>query len=200
MNKAYKVVYNESTGTYVAVSELETSKGKATSISNTTTQVSVNTPKSLTGRFVLGKLVLSLLGLSTLFAMPLAHASWINGSTGGGTSGGTGTAYGTASGDGIAIGAGTGVNKATASGGNAIAIGSSAIANAQYAVAIGRVSIASGENSTALGNNSKATGTSAVAVGSSSIASGVEHWLWVMMPKQREIMRLQWVRVIMTVN
>ena len=65
MNKAYKVVYNESTGTYVAVSELETSKGKATSISNTTTQVSVNTPKSLTGRFALGKLVLSLLGLSS---------------------------------------------------------------------------------------------------------------------------------------
>ena len=51
MNKAYKVVYNESTGTYVAVSELETSKGKATSISNNTTEVSVNTPKSLTGRF-----------------------------------------------------------------------------------------------------------------------------------------------------
>ena len=79
MNKAYKVVYNESTGTYVAVSELETSKGKATSISNTTTQVSVNTPKSLTGRFVLGKLVLSLLGLSALFAMPLAHASYTAG-------------------------------------------------------------------------------------------------------------------------
>lgn len=47
MNKAYKVVYNESTGTYVAVSELETSKGKATSISNNTTEVSVNTPKAL---------------------------------------------------------------------------------------------------------------------------------------------------------
>ena len=31
MNKAYKVVYNESTGTYVAVSELETSQGKSIS-------------------------------------------------------------------------------------------------------------------------------------------------------------------------
>ena len=30
MNKAYKVIYNETTGTYVAVSELETSHGKAT--------------------------------------------------------------------------------------------------------------------------------------------------------------------------
>ena len=30
MNKAYKVIYNETTGTYVAVSELETSLGKAT--------------------------------------------------------------------------------------------------------------------------------------------------------------------------
>ena len=167
MNKAYKVVYNESTGTYVAVSELETSKGKATSISDNTTEVQVSTSKSLTGRLDMCKLMVSVLGLSTLFAMPLAHASWVSGSTN------TGTAYGTVSSDGIAIGAGSAaVNKATASGGNAIAIGSSAIANAQYAVAIGRVSIASGENSTALGNNSKATGTSAVAVGSSSIASG----------------------------
>ena len=46
MNKAYKVVYNESTGTYVAVSELETSKGKATSISNNTTRMRT-TPKGL---------------------------------------------------------------------------------------------------------------------------------------------------------
>ena len=136
MNKAYKVVYNESTGTYVAVSELETSKGKATSISNNTTEVSVNTPKSLTGRFVLGKLALSLLGLSTLFAMPLAHASY---TAGGGVLQGTVL---TRANNAIAIGSdgstGSGSAATVAAGANgAIAIGGGASASAADTVAIG---------------------------------------------------------------
>ena len=142
MNKAYKVIYNESTSTYVAVSELETSKGKATSISDNSTVVQAETSKSLTGRFMLGKLALSVLGLSTLFAMPLAHASWVNNSGGGtGSTGAINTTgnFGTASATGIAIGSGNAASggQASASGENAIAIGAGSKSGALNTIAIG---------------------------------------------------------------
>ena len=101
MNKAYKVVYNESTGTYVAVSEIETSKGK--SIQSQVDSVHAAPNKRPVKRLLtFTQFSLTLLGVFTSLAMPMAHASWVsgNGSTGS-------TAYGAASSTGIAIGSGS---------------------------------------------------------------------------------------------
>ena len=77
MNKAYKVIYNETTGTYVAVSELETSHGKATQSIKTSTFTKLHALGSIK-RLDFNKFTLASLGIFTAFAMPMAHASWVN--------------------------------------------------------------------------------------------------------------------------
>ena len=78
MNKAYKVVFNETTGTYVAVAEIVSAHGK-TSSSHPNSTVLAQAPQSVTGRFM-GKMMMAVLGLTTALAMPLAHASYTAGS------------------------------------------------------------------------------------------------------------------------
>ena len=136
MNKAYKVVFNETTGTYVAVAEIVSARGKASSTQENTI-ATTTVPQSVTGRFM-GKVIMALLGLTTALAMPLAHASWING---GSNNNGTNTGqspYAATSNSGIGIGSDTSVaGKAYAMGTNAVAIGSAAAANSANGVAIG---------------------------------------------------------------
>ena len=139
MNKAYKVVYNESTGTYVAVSEIETSKGK--SIQSQVDSVHAAPNKRPVKRLLtFTQFSLTLLGVFTSLAMPMAHASWFAGANGTG-----GAAYGSGSSTSIAIGSGTtAATKADAAGTNSIAIGSAAntTTTATNAISIGSQSTA----------------------------------------------------------
>ena len=113
MNKAYKVVFNEITGTYVAVAEIVSARGKASSAQENTTSITA-VPASVTGRFM-GKVMMALLGLTTALAMPLAHASWSNNGNGGGSS--PSNAFASTSSTGIGIGSDTtAAGKASAGG------------------------------------------------------------------------------------
>ena len=190
MNKAYKVVFNETTGTYVAVAEIVSARGKASSTQENTTTITT-VPQSVTGRFM-GKVIMALLGLTTALAMPLAHASWINAANGGGAN--PSNSYGTASSTGIALGSDTtAATRATASGTNSIAVGSGAVASSRESIVLGkgasvtnlptrddeynRGSIAIGSGATAnSGSNGFYNGDlaySAIAIGAGSKASGL---------------------------
>ena len=132
MNKAYKVVFNETTGTYVAVAEIVSARGKASSTQENTTTITA-VPQSVTGRFM-GKVIMALLGLTTALAMPLAHASYV---AGGGT-------VGTNNNNTIAIGSftsgngnGTGSAATVSSGFGGVAIGGGANVYGNYAIALG---------------------------------------------------------------
>ncbi|UOO88581.1 ESPR domain-containing protein [Vitreoscilla massiliensis] len=78
MNKAYKVVYNESTGTYVAVSEIETSQGKSVQ-SQVSCVPQAEAKRPIRKIHAFSKLTLTLLGVFTSLAMPFAHASYAAG-------------------------------------------------------------------------------------------------------------------------
>ena len=144
MNKAYKVIYNETTGTYVAVSELETSHGKATQSIKTSTFTKLYALGSIK-RLDFNKFTLASLGIFTAFAMPMAHASWVNQDT-------AGIAYGQATGTGsIAIGSDSTTGKAVANGNDTVAIGTAAKAEGANAIAVGKYSHALGGNGIALG-------------------------------------------------
>ena len=77
MNKAYKVVYNESTGTYVAVSELETSQGKSiSSVENTSGDI-----KLKSGMFPFAKnakVIAFSLFLASILPLQLAEANVVS--------------------------------------------------------------------------------------------------------------------------
>ncbi len=168
MNKAYKVVFNETTGTYVAVAEIVSARGKASSTQENTTTITA-VPQSVTGRFM-GKVIMALLGLTTALAMPLAHASYV---AGGGT-------VGTNNNNTIAIGSiGTGNSGTTqgsaatvTSGFGGVAIGGGANVYGNYAIALGASSKALYENAIAIGYNNTASGQSSVTIGSGSAATG----------------------------
>ena len=159
MNKAYKVVFNETTGTYVAVAEIVSARGKASSTQENTTTITT-VPQSVTGRFM-GKIIMALLGLTTALAMPLAHASY---TAGGGTVSGSNNNGSIAIGSvGNAAGGGSGGTAATAgSSVNSVAIGSGATTDQSYGYSV------------AIGNNSKVGGGptdgDGVAVGSNTEA------------------------------
>ena len=117
MNKAYKVVYNETTGTYVAVAEIATSHTKSDA---TVVTVSSENKTMHGGGFRLKKLTqthlsVAALGVFTLFALPTAHASWVNSATGGHNGAAASGDYGVVGNDtAIAIGADDGNGLATA--------------------------------------------------------------------------------------
>ena len=177
MNKAYKVIYNETTGTYVAVSELETSHGKATQSIKTSRFTKLHGLGSIK-RLDFNKFTLASLGIFTAFAMPMAHASWVNDPNFASTSGNNAIAIGSSS-----------SSKATADGNDAIAIGSGAKVTGENGVAIGskteadRYSYALGYEAQAIGNGassiaigyqaqafSEPGGNTAIAIGSNALA------------------------------
>ncbi|NHC05021.1 hypothetical protein G9F31_14875, partial [Acinetobacter sp. 187] len=154
MNKIYKVIWNATLGTWVAVSELAKGKTKSSKVKAIVGTVSI--------------------GLMVTFSAD-AGAAWISGSAN------TGTAYGTASATGVALGSSTS-NKAAASGENSIALGNNSNAVGNNAISLGGVSTdgttisfgALGESyngsvvarySTSLGSTNKVVSGSSVAIG-----------------------------------
>lgn len=178
MNKAYKVVYNESTGTYVAIAEIEKSRGK-TSVSHVD---GVKRTAAVWGHQTrLTKISMGLFGLFVSLVMPMAQASWVGGTVSDQSGTGNTGAYGYANPSyGIALGAGTAATeKAYAGGLGSTAIGVNARANAEGASAYGRranafgtSSVAVGDGSLAVASNSTAVGTNTQALTANSVAIG----------------------------
>ena len=112
MNKAYKVIYNETTGTYVAVAEIATSHTKSDATIVTTAPNPQHTgPTGLRlKKMALSHLSVAALGVFTMMAMPAAHASWVNNANGGHGGAAANGDYGVISNgsNSIAIGSGTG--------------------------------------------------------------------------------------------
>ena len=166
MNKAYKVIYNETTSTYVAVAEIATSHTK----SDVTIVTSANNTKhtGLSGlhlnKIALSHLSVAALGVFTMMSMPAAHASWVNNGPGG-------AAYGVNNGNNsIAIGSDSG-QQAITNGTDAIAVGSNAKTLGGNSIAIGKDAEAQAW-SYAIGTGAKAhgNGASAIAIGDRAFA------------------------------
>ncbi|CDY74556.1 surface protein [Caballeronia glathei] len=174
MNKTYKSVWNETTGTWVAVSELENGRSKS---KRARTAIS----KAILAQVAAGGL--SLAGASAAMAGPIVE----------GTATGTNaTAIGSESladvADGVAIGTGASANADT--GANASKTGAVAIGNAAEAYGSGTavgtgasagsdsLAIGSGSSaslkSIAIGANARSFNTSAVALGESASAGAAK--------------------------
>ncbi|WP_085815719.1 ESPR-type extended signal peptide-containing protein, partial [Kingella negevensis] len=175
MNHTYKVVYNESTNTYVAVAEFEPSKGKSKSLK---------------------KAIAAAVALAAAQLVPLtAQAAVSIGSTSGNsitpakvTDNGNAVAvgheasaigtdvavgpYATATGtDNIAIGNHSKAS-ATREGYGIIAIGNQSNGSASETIAIGQWACATASQAVALGAKTQATGEQSVALGGNAISSG----------------------------
>ncbi|WP_301952078.1 ESPR-type extended signal peptide-containing protein, partial [Burkholderia sp. S171] len=186
MNKSYKSVWNESTGSWVAVSELATGRSKS---KRAKTAIS----KAILTQIAIGGM--SLAGASVAMADPMTPGT-VN--VAGGVAIGTdsevdvdpanasktgGVAIGDSSyaiGSGVAVGQNSsassdslafGANAAAGNGGTAI--GANSAAYNTGAVALGQGASAGGANSLALGTNSVATGSGSVALGLGSVATDV---------------------------
>ncbi|MDK4625408.1 ESPR-type extended signal peptide-containing protein, partial [Kingella kingae] len=153
MNHTYRVVYNESTNTYVAVAEFEPSKGKSKSSK---------------------KAVAVAVALAAAQLVPLtAQAAVSIGSASGTSINRDSTA--TAEGNGVAVGSGASVTGI----GNAVAVGSGASATGTD-VAVGPNATATGADNIAIGNNSKASSADStlnygiIAIGNQSNGSASE--------------------------
>ena len=141
MNKAYKVIYNETTGTYVAVAEIATSHTKSDATIVTTAPNPQHTgPTGLRlKKMALSHLSVAALGVFTMMAMPAAHASWVNNATGGTQGPGSATDFGSATGtSSIAVGSDSSAGNATAAGNYSLAMGYGAKSGSVNSVAIGR--------------------------------------------------------------
>ncbi|WP_199721016.1 ESPR-type extended signal peptide-containing protein, partial [Neisseria chenwenguii] len=145
MNKNFRTIWNDSLGAWVAVSEIETAKGKRAQ-SECTDGTTVSDGLSATKKFIY-----SILAASLLTVGGQAFAAAINDGNGN-----------------YSIAISPAGSRATANGEDTIAIGHNAStgspANAQ-SVAIGAQANASGDQSVALGGNAQATGNSSIAVG-----------------------------------
>ncbi|WP_327858194.1 YadA-like family protein [Acinetobacter guillouiae] len=145
MNKVYKIVWNESLGTWCAISEVSKTRGKRSSAKTTVAGV--------------------LLGISALTMSSMAgaadHYVSIND---GGTQGGNYNNDGATGLNAIAVGVG-----AKAAGENAIAIGNVS-ADAINSIAIGNNNSLSNSasSSTAIGHNNNVTGNDALALGANN--------------------------------
>lgn len=194
MNKIYRIIYNEITGTYNAVAETAKAKGK-------------NSSKTI-----------GLIGVALLSASSITQANWVNSdpndptikygiangtaqiAIGSGNTAATqanvsqtasdgiaiGSAASTKGGQGISLGkdsqAGSasneinniaiGTNSKALVGNNSTAVGSSAVAQGENVTSLGASASATGRNSTALGTTSSAIGSEATSIGSSSNAIG----------------------------
>ena len=145
MNKVYKIVWNESLGTWCAISEVSKTRGKRSSVKTT-----------VAGALV----VVSALTMSSMAAAADHYVS-IND---GGTQGGNYNNDGATGLNAIAVGVG-----AKAAGENAIAIGNVS-ADAINSIAIGNNNSLSNtaSSSTAIGHNNNVTGNEAIALGANN--------------------------------
>ena len=138
MNKSYKTVWNETTGTYVAVPEMAKSRGKASK----------------------SKKVLAIAIVATGVGFALDAQA---GALDGGSIGGANTNPGT-----IAYGSGATASSNTTPNGASTAVGANSSATGNYSTAYGSLAAALGDGSTALGVNASAIAQSSVAIGAGS--------------------------------
>ncbi|MGX3014251.1 ESPR-type extended signal peptide-containing protein [Ursidibacter sp. B-7004-1] len=166
MNKVFKVIWNYSTQSWVAVSEL--AKGHTKSSSTNTNNISeVNLDYPNTGKAASATVIGAALAVTVLTSAwsPTAYAgASINQGDGAKATGQDSIAIGTnanSSGtNATAIGNGALANKA-----DTIAFGSGAGARGDSAVSVGKGSSANATNSTAIGVSAKATGNNSTAIG-----------------------------------
>ena len=144
MNKNYRSIYNEVTGTWVAVSEAAKSNGKKTK----------NTQQAL------GLVAAGITSAVALLAPSTAVASYTAGN-------------GTVAVSGIAISDSSMGAPAKAVGVDTIAVGTVAVATGDYSIALGRNAAATGNQAIAIGLNTTAGPTSqAIGVGASALGTG----------------------------
>ncbi|MDK4530836.1 ESPR-type extended signal peptide-containing protein, partial [Kingella kingae] len=190
MNHTYRVVYNESTNTYVAVAEFEPSKGKSKSSKKAiaaaialaaaqlvplTAQAAVSIG-SASGKSITAEAATATENGVAVGAQAKANYSAVavgSGASAIGTDvavGSNATATGT---DNIAIG-----NNSKASSTDStlnygiIAIGNQSNGSASEVVAIGQLACATASQAVALGSQTKATGDQSVAIGGNTVSSG----------------------------
>ena len=197
MNKSYRSIWNEALGAWVAVSEIETSRGKP---SGSLLGRSVRRIVALPG-FSLNALMLALAALGWAGQAQAADAYCMGATTQTYTAAGDQVVCGegaSATGaGGIAIGASTtfsGLTYASASStgagsialggaanvasgtvdpvGAAAAVGFASFANGAQAVALGTRARAEVTQSIAIGNDTRATGTGSVSIGGDDTGSG----------------------------
>jgi len=167
MNKSYKSVLNESTGTWVAAAETAKGRGKASKSRKVVLAAMLaagmaGTINAKAGAVDGGTAT----GTNGAIAVGNSSVASGSGSIAMGDAGSTGTAVAVASGtDAMALG-----NGSTASALDATAIGVSAMAKGSLASAFGASSYASGANSVAFGASSYASGSNSVAVGPTATA------------------------------
>ncbi len=166
MNKIYKVIWSKVTQSFVVVSELASSQGKAKS--------SVVNQQSKLSSLLSICFQLSALAIPLFSTIQTASAVVAISSTSGSTiSNSTATTKGTRN-DSIAIG-----NNSNANGSGTIAIGVNSSAktteindSSQGAVAIGAYSVADGNQSVALGDAAQALGAQSSAIGNNAYSTG----------------------------
>jgi len=149
MNKSYKTVWNETTGTYVAAPEVAKSRGKASK-----------------SKKILAAAMLILGAGASLDAMASGNGTQIGGCANTDNSGGTPSSS-------IAIDGASSVYCANATGTSSVAIGASATAGGAGTGTDISGSGAGNWDQTAFGVRTSATARSATAVGSDAAASGV---------------------------
>ena len=162
MNKVYKVIWNATLGTWVAVSELAKGKTKSSKVTG-----------------IVGATTVALMVTFSSGAM----AAWTNGSGGGAgnTTGGFTTGTSTS---GIAIGSEAGVSRASASGANSVAIGTNANATGTSNISLGTNAFSgsvvspvadadalgvAGGGQIAIGSNSKTDTVGSIAIGANAV-------------------------------
>lgn len=158
MNKIFKIVWNYSTQTWVAISELGSRRGKIKSESICIPKIAKTVATAITATITLGL-------CSSVLAAELHFFDVETGQTGPGTN------YlndGAKGGDSLAVGIRT-----IAESKQSVAIGSEVKASGEQALAIGNNVETSGLGATSIGNNSKALAEGAQSFGQSSKASGL---------------------------
>ncbi|MDG2964986.1 ESPR-type extended signal peptide-containing protein, partial [Bisgaard Taxon 10/6] len=167
MNHIYKVIWNKTTQSLVVVSELAASRSKTKSSKRRAKKITQETIELFTktvGTLTLGSAVLSsapvvlAVGAAAIFKPSQAEA-YVNNAS-----------YATASNYSVAIGANTSANyRASAMGGESVAIGGRANSSGFQTLAIGTNTTASGDQSITIGSDVKATGYSSIAIGSDDL-------------------------------
>ncbi|MGF6661390.1 autotransporter adhesin [Paraburkholderia atlantica] len=184
MNKSYKSVWNESRGTWVATSELTTSRGKrskATAIASVAAalfvvgQGLVGSAQAETAHYAAGEGAVA--GVEKLWVHPCQVGECANpwefanpnypappnvSSTAVGSSA-------AAQLGGVALG-----DHAAAEAGFGVALGAYSLASGSFATAVGTSAVASGRDTTAVGLNALASADRSIVLGSWGVASGVD--------------------------
>ncbi|WP_066805485.1 ESPR-type extended signal peptide-containing protein [Moraxella oblonga] len=185
MNHTYRVIYNESTNTFVAVSEIVSAKGKKSKGKKSASHA--GSVVAAVGVAVAGG------ALTTVPTEAEAAVTITQSNANGVTSNTDSFGFGTAKGRGLSISIGEGANT---SHDGAIALGVSAVASGDYAVAIGspgsftkdlrytnntvrytdsdlRRTVARGSQAIALGSASRALGDQSSAIGNDVLSVGI---------------------------